>query len=109
MYPGFVGDQEAKDAYCTAPDKRKHIYKILNNAITKYNGSGPHIIGSTPTMADAAVFCLLWDDVVVFKGDEYLWAANPKPQSFFKAFMDQEPVLAWCKSMRPEVVDGKPQ
>ena len=60
-------------------------------------------------MADAAVFCLLGNDVVVFKGDEYLWAANPKLQTFFKAFLDQEHVLAWCKSMRPEVVDGKPQ
>jgi glutathione S-transferase len=109
MYPAATGGPEAREAYLTSPDKRKHFYHTLNHVIAKYNGSGPNIIGSTPTMADAAIFAYLWDDVVVFKGDEYLWVANPKLQNFFKAFLEQEPVMAWCKSKRPDIVEGKPQ
>jgi hypothetical protein len=46
------------------------------------------------------------DDIVLFKGDEYLWTANPHLELFFKSYLQQEQVMAWCKGMRPDLVEG---
>lgn len=46
------------------------------------------------------------DDVVLFKGDEYLWAANPHLELFFKSYLQQAPVMEWCRGMRPDLVEG---
>jgi hypothetical protein len=43
---------------------------------------------------------------VLFKGDEYLWTANPHLELFFKSYLQQEQVMAWCRGMRPDLVEG---
>lgn len=48
----------------------------------------------------------LADDVVLFKGDEYLWTANPHLELFFKSYLQQPKVAEWCRSMRPDLVEG---
>lgn len=95
---------EANKAYLTAADKRKHFYHVFNTLIGQTKGSGPHVLGSSPSFVDALLFAMLWDDVALFKGDEYLWVANPHLEAFFKAYLQQEPVLEWCKKMRPDMV-----
>jgi hypothetical protein len=46
------------------------------------------------------------DDIVLFKGDEYLWTANPHLELFFKSYLQQQLVMEWCKAMRPDLVEG---
>ncbi|WIA39660.1 hypothetical protein OEZ86_005729 [Tetradesmus obliquus] len=101
-----VAGPEAREAYCSAPDKRKHQYQVLNALIAQSKGQGPHVIGSSSTFVDAVLFAMLWDDVVLFKGDEYLWTANPHLELFFKSYLQQPKVAEWCRSMRPDLVEG---
>lgn len=57
-----VGGHEAKDAYCSAPDKRRHYYHTFNALIERCKGSGPHLIGNSNSFADAVLFALLWGE-----------------------------------------------
>lgn len=68
-----------------------------------------HFYTHCPSAPDIALLLPLCraaaaDDIVLFKGDEYLWCANPHLEAFFKAYLQQEPVLAWCKATRPDLV-----
>eukprot|EP00878_Enallax_costatus_P001912 GHUV01002074.1.p1 GENE.GHUV01002074.1~~GHUV01002074.1.p1 ORF type:complete len:233 (+),score=53.81 GHUV01002074.1:154-852(+) len=106
--PQFTGEPApAKtERYLTSADQRKHFYHTLNTLIAQHGGSGTHVIGSKPTFVDAVLFCMLWDDVAIFKGDEYLWIAAPHLEAFFQAYLQQEGVFAWCDKMRPDMVEG---
>jgi hypothetical protein len=57
-----VGGLEAREAYCSAPDKRKHYYHVLNALIVQCKGQGPHVIGSSSTFVDAVLFAMLWGE-----------------------------------------------
>jgi hypothetical protein len=57
-----VGGPELREAYCSAPDKRKHHYHVLNALIAQCKGQGPHVIGSSSTFVDAVTFALLWGE-----------------------------------------------
>jgi hypothetical protein len=57
-----VGGPELRDAYCSAADKRKHHYHVLNALIAKSSGQGSHVIGSSSTFVDAVMFAFLWGE-----------------------------------------------
>jgi glutathione S-transferase len=78
----------------------------MNSLLQRFNSSGPHAVGSSPSFADAVVFSVLWDDVAVHGHSEVLWAANPELAGFFKAYLAQQPVMEWCKGSRAELCES---
>jgi glutathione S-transferase len=103
-FKSAFGATEDKERYLTAPDQRKFYYNLFNNHISHCKGSGSYIVGDSSCFADAVLFSLLWDDLAVHGEDNELMAANPLLASFYRAFLEQEPVSAWCKNIRPDMV-----
>eukprot|EP00882_Tetradesmus_deserticola_P018369 GHRQ01019732.1.p1 GENE.GHRQ01019732.1~~GHRQ01019732.1.p1 ORF type:complete len:248 (+),score=93.64 GHRQ01019732.1:702-1445(+) len=100
------GSPEAKEAYVTSPQKRRHFYIVTEALLQRFGGSGPHAVGSSSSFADAVVFSVLWDDAALYGLDKELWSANPKLAGFFRAYMAQQPVLGWCRGMRADLCDA---
>jgi glutathione S-transferase len=98
------GAAEDKERYLTAPDQRKFYYNLANHHISHCKGSGSHVVGGSSSFADAVLFAMMWDDLAVHGEDQELMAANPLVASFYRAFLEQEPVKAWCKNSRPDMV-----
>ena len=100
----FFGTAEDKEKYLTAADQRKFYYNLANYIISHCKGSGSYIVGNSSSFVDAVLFSLLWDDMAVNGEDKELMAASPLVASFYKAFLNQTKVKAWCKNSRPDIV-----
>eukprot|EP00879_Flechtneria_rotunda_P000567 GHRR01000674.1.p1 GENE.GHRR01000674.1~~GHRR01000674.1.p1 ORF type:complete len:223 (+),score=57.03 GHRR01000674.1:238-906(+) len=98
------GTNEDKKTYLTGPHKRNHYYKLFDTIITRNKGSGPHLVGNSPSFADTVVFAVLWDDIVAFGNREELMGAHPRLGEFFKAYSRQDAIKGWCEAKKPELM-----
>lgn len=98
---GAVFDGEAKAAEYAS--KRGTFYDCNEIFLTKTNASGPHVVDSKPSFADALLFGQLWDDFTIVKGDLDMLKTHPKVEAFWKAYKEQEGVKEWCQSTNPEL------
>eukprot|EP00775_Hariotina_reticulata_P001171 gene1171-1509_t len=103
MLKSAFGSPEEKKDYTTGKFGRGHYYQAMNALLEQAGGNGKHAVGDMATFADAVLFAVLWDDVAVHGEDAALWAAHPKLEKFYRAYMQQEPVLQWCRQYRPDL------